>query len=108
MKGRGGENCNFQLLNHDVTLFLPNFTPNRSSLASFAFTFCNYLAHNCCLSSDFSKDQQKYIFQVIGAVLHFGNVEIVPEKHESSKIEVGEIVHCVTGLVSVSTFNLTG
>ena len=42
--------------------------------------------------ADFAKDQQKQIFRIVAAVLHFGNVEIVPEKHESSKIEVRAMI----------------
>ncbi|XP_041459898.1 unconventional myosin-Va-like isoform X4 [Lytechinus variegatus] len=36
----------------------------------------------------FKEDMVKQIFRIIGAVLHFGNVEIRPDQHESSKIEV--------------------
>ncbi|XP_033624983.1 unconventional myosin-Va-like isoform X2 [Asterias rubens] len=35
----------------------------------------------------FQQDHIKQIFRVVGAVLHFGNVEIAPGEHESSKIE---------------------
>ncbi|XP_071511300.1 unconventional myosin-Va-like, partial [Diadema antillarum] len=35
----------------------------------------------------FKEDMMKQIFRIIGAVLHFGNVDIRPDQHESSKIE---------------------
>ncbi|XP_071497949.1 unconventional myosin-Va-like, partial [Diadema antillarum] len=50
----------------------------------------------------FKEDMMKQIFRIIGAVLHFGNVDIRPDQHESSKIEKdNENLPILCGLLGV-------
>lgn len=56
--------------------------------------YYNIFMNLCCMFyvqiifTGFKDDMMKQIFRIIGAVLHFGNVEIQPDQHESCKIEV--------------------
>ena len=54
----------------------------------YSLIFLHFFFPSCFVSKGFQQDHIKQIFRVVGAVLHFGNVEIAPGEHESSKIEV--------------------